>query len=68
MLKANKHLGSSLQEFFEELGEWEEVEALAKEKILQDVNRVEVEEAVVNYPVLKDGEGCSCEDRIKVFG
>lgn len=29
----NKHIGSSLQSFFESLGEWEEVKAHAEEKI-----------------------------------
>ncbi len=31
--RKNPHMGSTLQSFFEERGEWEEVEALAKKKI-----------------------------------
>lgn len=33
-LITNPHVGSSLRSLFEELGEWEEVEALTQKKIL----------------------------------
>lgn len=35
----NPHKGSSLRSFFEELGEWDEVEALAQKKIVAETLR-----------------------------
>ncbi len=38
----NAHEGATLQSFFEELGEWEEVEALAQKKIISETLRREM--------------------------
>jgi antitoxin HicB len=39
----NKHIGSSVKSFFEERGEWEEVQALAQKKIIAEVFRRKME-------------------------
>jgi antitoxin HicB len=39
----NKHIGSSVRSFFEERGEWDEVQALAQKKIIAEVFRRKME-------------------------
>jgi len=41
-MSKNPHEGSTLQSFFEELGEWEDVEALAQKKIIAETLRREM--------------------------
>jgi plasmid maintenance system antidote protein VapI len=40
---SNKHKGSSVRSFFEETGEWEEVEALAQKKVVAETLRRQME-------------------------
>jgi len=41
-MSRNPHEGSTLQSFFEELGEWEDVEALAQKQIIAETLRREM--------------------------
>jgi hypothetical protein len=47
----NKHLGSTLQSFFEELGEWEEIKARAEEQIKKMEKKPTIKEMLAAPPL-----------------
>ena len=48
----NKHKGSSLRSLFEELGEWDEVEALTTKKVVAEALRRQMKKDKVTKSVL----------------
>jgi antitoxin HicB len=55
----NPHKGSSLRSFFEELGEWDEVEALAQKKIVAETLRREMDKKHITKTALAKRMGTS---------
>jgi antitoxin HicB len=49
---ANPHIGSSLRSFYEELGEWDETEALALKKIVAETLRREMAKKRISKSVM----------------